>query len=60
MKRAGSPPKNYVAYYTLCDAIAGEIETFGKSISIAGKFAPACDIAIDAVNKAQAEWEKTS
>jgi hypothetical protein len=65
------PPKNYVAYYTLCDAISGQIEEAAKRIGKSGIHAPLfhqhivsdleslkgfCDRAIHAVNTAQADW----
>lgn len=66
------PPKNYVSYFNLCQAIAGQFEDAAKRIGTAGIHAPVmhthivtdlqcmkalCDRAIAAVNAAQEEWK---
>lgn len=74
-KRPRRAPRNYIAYFSLCDAISGQIEDAAKSIGKAGIHAPLfhsqivgdlqslkgfCDRAIEAVNAAQDDWKKTS
>jgi hypothetical protein len=73
-KRPNKPPRNYIAYYTLCDAISGQIEDTARRIGKSGIHAPLfhshiiadlqslkefCDQAIEAVNTAQALWNQT-
>lgn len=71
--RLHKPPRNYISYLALCDAISGEIEDASRRIGKAGIYAPLfhsqivgdlqslkrfCDRAIKAVNAAQAQWER--
>ena len=66
------PPRNYVSYFNLCDAIAGQLEDASRRIAKSGVHAPVfypqiisdlesmkgfCDRAIEAVNAAQKQWE---
>lgn len=66
------PPRNYVSYYNLCDAIAGQLKDAGRRIAKAGVHAPVfypqiisdlesmkgfCDRAIEAVNAAQKQLD---
>jgi hypothetical protein len=71
-QRGVKPPRNYVGYFTLCQAIGGQLEDAGKRIAVAGIHAPVmhehiigdlqsmkgfCDRAIEAVNAAQKQWD---
>ncbi len=72
-KKGIKPKGNYIAYYTLCDAISGEIEDASRRIGKSGIHAPLfhshivadlqslkgfCDRAIEAVNAAQESWNQ--
>lgn len=67
------PPKNYVAYFELCQAIGGVLEEQGRGIAKMGIHAPIfhkqiiedlegakawCECAIKAVNEAQESWKR--
>lgn len=39
-KQTRKPPKNYIAYFTLCQELGGRLEDLGRSIAKSGVYAP--------------------